>query len=79
MRAANLITARTNYSIIVKVLLTAVLIIAGSSHCAVIHSKLHILSVSPCALPIHFCAMLPNNSQRRLIGVFQPHWPPRMK
>ncbi len=54
MKCANLITAVTNYSIIVKLLLTAVLIIAGSSQCAVIPSKLHILFLSQCALPIHF-------------------------
>lgn len=54
MKSANLIIAVTNYSMIVKLLLTAVLIIAGSSQYVVIHSKLHILFQSLCALPIHF-------------------------
>lgn len=54
MKSANLINAVTNYGIIVKLLLTAVLIIAGHSQCKVIPSKLHLLSESQCALPIHF-------------------------
>lgn len=54
MKSANLITALTNYSKIVKLLLTAVLIIAGFNQCSVIPSKLHILFLSLCALPIHF-------------------------
>lgn len=44
MKSANLINAVTDYGIIVKLLLTAVLIIAGCNQCAVIPGKLHILS-----------------------------------
>lgn len=66
MKSANLITAITNYSIIVKLLLTADLIIAGTSQCAAIPSKLHIPFLSRRALLIHF---VPHNSHGRLIGV----------
>lgn len=54
MKSANLITALTNYSIIAKLLLTTVLIIAGSSQCSMIPNKLHILLLSQYALPVHF-------------------------